>query len=123
MLTVKIPDRDPDRTSPEGADIYDLGLFDADRYQFDFGLPAGWKQYDTDQDASYHGIWVNTDRQLVLTYCEGDLTLVHARTPDVFRAYLGSMESFYGAPPPAFTAIGDDGSITRYYDPRPPCQE
>jgi hypothetical protein len=51
----------------------------ADRYIFDFDTDfraAGWLQFDTDQDASYYGVWVNPRSFRTLSYCEGDVYLV-----------------------------------------------
>ena len=111
------------------------------RYHFDFGdgfaelnLPTGkgkggWEQYDTDQDANYFGVWVNTSTRQVLTYAEGDIDLVTCHTIETFRAELASMAEFYGDPPPAFISIdylsvnsGDQGgevTVTHHYGTRP----
>ena len=93
-----------------------------ERYYWDFG-PCGpgttWKQYDTDQDAWYFGVWVEPERRLVLTYAEGDLSLVECGTAESFKAELANMAEFYGDPPPAFTVIDQDGTVTQHYDTRP----
>lgn len=78
----------------------------------------GWRQYDTDQDAWYFGVWVNTKLRLVITYAEGDLSRVTCLTPESFRAELASMAEFYGEPPPAFVVLDVD-SVTHHYDLRP----
>lgn len=89
------------------------------RYFYDDKLlKEGWKQYDTTQDASYFGVWVNVGDRKVLTYCEGDTTVVTCPTVELFQAELDSLAEFYGDPPPAFTVISD-GKITEIYDPRP----
>lgn len=102
------------------------------RYHWDFGpcqSKFGWKQYDTDQDASYFGVWVHIEKRLVLTYCEGDVSLVKCPDVEHLRAELKNMEEFYGPPPPAFIACTDlglsngklspQGEVTAYYDERP----
>jgi hypothetical protein len=92
-----------------------------DRYHYDFeALPAAdWRQFDTRQDASYFGVWVNVRERMIFTYCEGDRSLVVCPTLESFRAELEDAERFYGPAPAAATAIGADGTVTRYYDARP----
>ena len=106
-----------------GNKVTDLGLFlHIDRYIFDFDYCAskkGWKQYDTDQDASYFGIWVHLEDRLILTYCEGDLTLVDCPDNEHLKSELDSMAETYGDPPPAFKVIDGDGTLTHYFDERP----
>lgn len=51
-------------------------ISDGTRYQMDFGGSAnGWYQFDTHQDAWYYGTWVHPEDLLILSYCEGDITL------------------------------------------------
>jgi hypothetical protein len=110
------------RVSETGAIIYDLGNLDADRYRFDFKYckrENGWRQYDTNQDAWYFGVWVHEGDRVTVTYCEGDLTMTHSPDGDTFRRELASMAEFYGDPPPAAVAIDADGKRTEYYDTRP----
>ena len=94
-----------------------------ERYQFDFKLcttAKGWKQYDTEQDAWYFGVWVHPEKRFILTYAEGDITLVECPTEESYHAELKHMAEFYGAPPPAFITIEPEtGVITRFYDVRP----
>lgn len=96
---------------------------DGDRYAYDFDhCPAkeGWRQYDTENDASYFGVWVHEGRREIVTYAEGDETRVTCPTDDAFRAELARMAEFYGPPPPAAIVIDTaSGTITEYYDPRP----
>ncbi len=90
----------------------------SDRYRYDFGICSrekGWIQYDTSQDASYFGVWVNVKYRQTFTYCEGDTTLVDCPTVESFRAELESMEEFYGDPPPMALVIDDNG-VTQVYD-------
>lgn len=94
-----------------------------DRYYYDFGklTPSnGWKQYDTDQDASYFGIWVNIAKLQTFTFCEGDTTIITCPDTEHLKAELDSMAEFYGNPPPAWIGIDTDtGQVTNYYDERP----
>ena len=83
-----------------GNKVTDLGLFlHIDRYIFDSEYCAsekGWKQYDTTQDASYFGIWVHLEDRLILTYCEGDLTLVDCPDNEHLKAELNAMAKTCG---------------------------
>lgn len=52
-------------------------LPDATRYDFDFGECAyalGWAQVDTNQDASYFGVWCNPETLEIVEFAEGDIT-------------------------------------------------
>ena len=89
------------------------------RYHFDTGRCADWNQYDTSQDAWYFGIWVDVSGRTILTYAEGDVTVVECPTVESFAAELSHMAEFYGDPPPAFVGIDSDGTVTHYFDARP----
>ena len=105
-----------------GNTVLDLGLHQGERYLYDFEIckpDEGWEQYDTDQDAWYFGIWVQTRVRWILTYAEGDLSLVQCATQESFQAELKSMEDFYGDAPAAVIAVATDGSVTEYYCSRP----
>ncbi len=90
-----------------------------DRYFYDFEALPGWKQYDTRQDASYFGMWVNIPQRMTFTYCEGDRTLVVCPTLESFQAELADAAQFYGDPSAAAVAYGQDGQAIKYYDERP----
>ncbi|MBA7471765.1 hypothetical protein ES707_07075 [subsurface metagenome] len=94
-----------------------------ERYRFDFQLcttDKGWKQYDTDQDAWYFGVWVHVEKRVILTYAEGDISVVKCPTEESYHAELAHMAGFYGPPPPAFITIDPkSGQITKYIDVRP----
>lgn len=92
------------------------------RYHFDFNLYApgtGWKQYDTDRDAWYFGIWVNLEERKIATYAEGDLSIVIAPDDRHLKAELDTMEAFYGPAPAAFKIIDKNNNLLRIYDKRP----
>jgi len=55
----------------------------------------GWELFETDQDASYFGVWINRQQLIVVTYCEGDLHIVRAPDAAAFDAEIAEMESFY----------------------------
>jgi hypothetical protein len=72
---------------------------DAERYLFDFDddfRAAGWKQFDTDQDAWYFGVWVNPKTLRTLTYAEGDVTLVVCSNAEHYNAEIKDACEFYG---------------------------
>ena len=87
------------------------------RYTWDWDICGGsdWIQYDTSQDASYFGVWVNPTKRMTITYAEGDVTACMYKDDAAFRQEIQEMNEFYGAPPPAFIGIGEDG-VTNYYD-------
>ena len=108
------------RIVASGSPIREMFL-PSERYVIDFGglLKEGWKQYDTDQDASYFGVWVNLATREVLTYAEGDWSLVTCADDDALRAELAGMAKSYGEAPPAFVSFSSDGTRTDHYDARP----
>ena len=110
-----------ERTNERGNAIASF-YADAERYVFDFELCTpddGWQQYDTAQDAWYFGVWVNVKRRQTLTYAEGDVMLVTCPDDACLKAELDDAAEVYGPPPPAFTSIDRNGSLTKYYDTRP----
>lgn len=103
------------RTNEHGNRILEVH-HDGDRYLFDFapGFLDEWIQFDTDQDAWYFGTWVNKTKRLVLSYCEGDVSVVICEDDEHFDAEVASMCRFYTAAP-AFKAIDADGTVTHFY--------
>ena len=90
-----------------------LGFVGRDRYPYDNKLlPAGWQQYDTNQDAPYFGCWVHVEKRWTMCYCEGDRVLVKCPSEDSLKAELLDMARFYGSTPPAFAFISNDGQAT-----------
>lgn len=113
------------RTNSRGNTLRE-SFMPSERYVIDFSglLQEGWRQYDTEQDAHYFGVWVNTTTLEVLTYAEGDWSLLQAKDREAFRAEIKSMADFYGDPPPAFVVIdGETGDTTYVYDKRPTGEE
>ena len=92
----------------------------SERYVIDFGGPlqAGWEQWDTDQDAWYFGVWVCVSTREVLTYAEGDWSLMTCPTAEAFRAELARMAEFYGPTPAHIVVIDQDGNATGYVSER-----
>ena len=89
-----------------------------ERYEFDVCLKKrdGWTQYDTNQDAPYFGVWVNSRLRQTFTYCEGDHILVKCPTEESFQAEIEDMNRCYGPPSPAWKVYGMDGSATHIFD-------
>lgn len=113
--------RQDTRTNARGNTIHDMFL-PSERYIIDFATDftsEGWAQYDTDQDASYFGVWVNVEKRLTLTYAEGDWSLVVCADDDALKAELDDMEKFYGPLPPCAISYDVDGTRTEYFDTRP----
>lgn len=95
---------------------------DMDRLELDFGRCSaknGWHQWDTEQDASYFGIWVHFERREILTYAEGDLQLVRCRNDRMLQRELDSMAEFYGPPPVVAVSFDEAGQRTDYIGDRP----
>ncbi len=85
----------------------------AERYTYDAALSPkdGWRQWDTSQDASYFGVWVNAKLRKTVTFAEGDVTIVTCPTAEAFKAELAA---FYGPPPVALTIITKDNTLEKY---------
>lgn len=107
-------------TNAQGNRIERSTLAGADRYLFDLGEchpDNGWVQFDTDEDASYFGVWVHPEKREVLTFAEGDVSRVVCDTEDGYRVEIEALCRFYKTAP-AFKTISDDGTITEYYQDR-----
>lgn len=83
-----------------GRDVFDVDLCRPS---------AGWEQYDTDQDAYCHGVWVNKQRLMAVSYTEGDIYIIYCLTEEVFNAEIAEMNNFYGEGCVAKT-IGEEGT-------------
>ena len=101
------------------------GAPERNRYIYDAKLKEkdGWKQWDTNQDAWYFGVWVNPITLKAFTYAEGDETLEECGSKEEFNTLMKKMEEFYGDPPWAAVGYSGDfegGKVTRteYFDPR-----
>jgi hypothetical protein len=62
---------------------------------------SGWHQIDTWQDAPYFGTWYNQEKLIVLTYAEGDWSVVVCDTRSAFDKELNEALSYYGVITPA----------------------
>jgi hypothetical protein len=91
------------------------------RYFFDAVVctpERGWEQFDTDQDFAHYGVWVNRSAMQVVTYAEGDVYFFQASGREAFAAEIADLCSFHKKQPPAYTAYGEDGTVTNFYDRR-----
>ena len=94
-------------------------VLDGDRYAYDSALLArGYRQFATDQDAWYFGVWTNDETMTIVTYAEGDEAVQECESRVEYVAAIKRMDEFYGAPPPAFVTIDEDGTVTNYHDER-----
>lgn len=69
-----------------------------DRYAFDFGFcrgSAGWCQFDTTEDASYFGMWINPITLQVCGFLEGDIVVSLHDSAESFRREVVEMIGFY----------------------------
>ncbi|MEG0007319.1 MAG: hypothetical protein RR721_08325 [Aeromonas sp.] len=98
----------------------DRGSHQADRYYYDRALLAqGWQQYDTEEDAWYYGIWINTEKLETFTYAEGDTSNVIAPNLEAFRAELARLYQYHPQAP-AFICIDPEaGVVTHYFETKP----
>jgi len=68
-----------------------------DRYAYDFGKCSyknGFAQVDTSQDASYYGTWANPETLIIVSYCEGDVTIKTADTVEEFVEELKAIKKW-----------------------------
>lgn len=69
----------------------------ADRYVYDFGpcsVKNGFAQIDTSQDASYFGTWANPQTLVIVSYCEGDVTIQTADNAQEFANELRNIKAW-----------------------------
>lgn len=69
-----------------------------DRYVFDFqrcNTKDGWAQFDTEEDASYFGIWVHKEKMKITQYIEGDIFKTRCHSPESFNAEIADLCDFY----------------------------
>ena len=90
------------------------------RYAIDFApdfKAEGWKQYDTNQDAEYYGVWVNAGQWMTLCYAEGDWARSTYAERDAYRDAVVRLGNFHGEGSVCRT-IDDDGTYTVYRQDR-----
>ena len=69
--------------------------FMRERYHYDLKLGCCFRQYDTYQDAPYFGVWVNHNDMCIVTFAEGDETIVYCLNRRSFNKELEDMHEFY----------------------------
>lgn len=87
------------RTNERGNRIVNSSSAFGNRYKYDFDIctsEKGWEQYDTNQDASYFGIWCNKEKLTIITYIEGDEIIATCPDKEHYNAEIGNMNEFYG---------------------------
>ncbi len=95
---------------------------DSSRYRVESEIcPScdGWKQFDTDQDAWYYGVWVNPSLRAVVCFAEGDLYIQVSSSKEQFSLEIESLTEFHGEPPVTISALDSEGVLTRYRAERP----
>lgn len=78
----------------------------------------GWLQFDTEQDAGYFGVWVNKGKRLIMSYAEGDWSLVECADDAHFDAEIAAMCRFYEPGFVAKTYAPEEGWVTHRQDRR-----
>ncbi|MDR6997434.1 hypothetical protein J2Y65_004150 [Aeromonas salmonicida] len=95
----------------------DRGSHQADRYYYDRTLLAqSWQQYDTEEDAWYFGIWINTEKLETFTYAEGDTCHVIAPNVEAFRAELARLYQYHSQAPAFISIDPEAGVVTRHFE-------
>jgi len=98
----------------------DRGSHQADRYYYDRTLLAqGWQQYDTEEDAWYFGIWINTEKLETFTYAEGDTSHVIAPNVEAFRAELARLYQYHPQAPAFISIDPEAGVVTHHFEAKP----
>ena len=92
-------------------------LLDTNRYLFDYHLDRDkWRRFDTENDASYFGVWVSKEKLRILEYIEGDVIFTQCDAAAGYDAQIATLCEVHEEAP-AFVAI-DDESVTAYYQDR-----
>ena len=108
-----------EKHTSEFGELYRMFL-DSERYVIDFDpdfTKLGWKQFDTDQDAPYYGVWVNKKERMYLNYAEGDWTLRISPSDELFNKDIKELCEFH-KPAKFASSITRDGELTQYFQDR-----
>jgi len=104
-----------DVTNERGNILQHSFLLGREREYYDSKLGAeGWRQWATDQDAWYFGVWVHYESRQILTYAEGDETLIVCPTQESFDAEIAVLKEYHGATYLIFKVIDENGRLTEY---------
>ncbi|MGL6370225.1 hypothetical protein ACSZNB_11485 [Aeromonas hydrophila] len=96
------------------------GSHQTDRYYYDRTLLAqGWQQYNTEEDAWYFGVWINTEKHETFTYAEGDTNHVIAPNVGAFRSELARLYQYHPQAPAFISIDPESGVVTRYFEAKP----
>ncbi len=97
FMETKGPETYMGRLSKHGNWIVDDFKMMSDRYFYDrkFLIEKNWYTISLDQDAEYFGVWVNDVTYQILTYCEGDITLVESLNYVQHNKEYREMITFY----------------------------
>ena len=98
-IMAELEQKESDEINTRGNKITRGFVFCGERYFFDFEYckPSnGWKQFDTDQDAWYFGMWVNPVKLQTITYAEGDIIIVDCPDVEHYNAEIEDAIKFYG---------------------------
>jgi hypothetical protein len=103
-----------------GNEVTNAFVGSTERYVYDDQLcKQGFEQFDTDQDAHYYGVWVSIEHRAIVTYAEGDLSLVACASAELFKKEIEDLEKFHGKAPPMAVGIDTDtGVVTEFYSER-----
>ena len=104
----------------DGVRIWRAFFMFRNRYVYDLAYctkAEGWKQYDTEQDAPYFGMWYHEKKRILVTYAEGDETIQIADDVESWKKLMKETGEWAGDPPPYAIALDLQGNETHYYDP------
>jgi len=110
----------PEQTTNAQGNKVERGFFSTERYAFDFDdeFRGDWRQFDTDQDAWYFGVWTNAKTRQVFTYAEGDVTLVTCPSAAHYNAEVKKLCEFYNPVPYLIAISPEEGIVTHVYEER-----
>ncbi len=86
------------RLNKQGNWLEEQTFFMRERSHYDqkFFNEPGWHSFWTTQDASYFGVWYNPKKKVVVTFCEGDESIVSCPTKEAFSKEMIAVNEFYG---------------------------
>ena len=94
-------------------------IMDGGRYPFDqVSRRLGFYQYDTPQDAWYFGLWVNPETLRIVSYVEGDITVMEAHDRASYDALLNDWDALNRKMNPSRPG-GVDNTDGKYYEKLP----
>lgn len=69
-----------------------------DRYHFDFNLchfSKGWAQWDSCQDSSWYGKWINPELLTIVTFSKGDIIIQTAENEQEFIQAIKDLRQWH----------------------------